>query len=71
VIDDFFLDASAMLAALSDEPGEGVVRAAITGGGEVAMSAVNYAELIGKLHGLGAAGVEALNRIDRHRYRVR
>ena len=63
MIDDVVLDASALLAALLNEPGEKMVQSAITGGGVVAMSAVNLSEVMGKLHGLGAPGVEASNRI--------
>ena len=52
MIEDVVLDASALLAALFAEPGERVDQSAITGGGVVAMSAVNYSEVMGKLQGI-------------------
>jgi PIN domain nuclease of toxin-antitoxin system len=59
VVERFILDTSALLALLFEEPGRDVVQAAITEG-DTAMSAVNFAEVVGKLVHLGAPGKEAL-----------
>lgn len=56
----FVLDASALLALLFEEPGQEVVLAAITEG-DTAMSAVNFAEVVGKLNRLGDGGTRALD----------
>jgi PIN domain nuclease of toxin-antitoxin system len=45
-VSDYVIDASALLALLNDEPGAAVVRRAI---GRSAISAVNLAEVIGKI----------------------
>ncbi len=54
----FVLDTSALLALLFEEPGRDVVQAAIAGG-DTAMSAVNFAEVVGKLSRLGDGGARA------------
>ncbi len=53
------LDASAVLALLQSEPGAAVVQAAVTTG--AAISAVNLAEVVGKLAdaGVPSAGIRA------------
>lgn len=49
---DYVLDASAVLALLNQEPGAEVAAEALAGPGTV-ISAVNYAEVCGKLAALG------------------
>lgn len=54
---DYVIDASALLALLNDEPGAAVVRRAL---GRSAMSAVNLAEVVGKLELAGMPHAEAV-----------
>jgi PIN domain nuclease of toxin-antitoxin system len=53
--DAIVLDASALLAALDDEPGAAEVEALLE---RAVMSAVNYAEVVTKLNERGANGAE-------------
>ena len=58
---DWVLDSSAVLADMNDEPGGDVARAIRT---EACVSAVNAAEVVGKLIELGMAPDEAGARFD-------
>jgi len=54
-VDSVVLDSSAALAVLKREPGADVVKAHVPG---ASMSAVNVAEVVGKLSASGMTGVE-------------